>query len=119
LGVYTGKRLKSLKKVASNDNSGDSDASMVRFKAVRGRTYAIAVDGYGGAEGNILLSLGKVNTKKTNAPQTASYDKTAAALAAVMKDFGTPNKSSRDRDAKRTLLTDAAMDSLFTSPSGE
>jgi len=68
LAVYRGGRLSTLTRVASNDDidAGHRD-SRVRFRAVSGVTYRIAVDGYcyGGtpsaicpSEGSIALHLG-------------------------------------------------------------
>jgi FG-GAP-like repeat/Dockerin type I domain len=59
LAAYRGGDIASLARVASNDdnpNSGDT-TSIIRFKAIAGTTYDIAVDGYDGATGNISLSL--------------------------------------------------------------
>ena len=58
LAVYTGNSVSRLNRVASNDDI-DRRArvyqSEVRFRATRGQTYHIAVDGYGGATGNVVL----------------------------------------------------------------
>ncbi|MDZ4848788.1 MAG: metallophosphoesterase [Pirellulaceae bacterium] len=58
LGVYTGSSLTGLTSIASNDDETASlRTSRVRFSVVAGRTYQIAVDGYNGATGNIVLSI--------------------------------------------------------------
>ncbi len=58
LGVYTGSSLASLTEIASNDDvSGGDQTSQVSFDAVAGTTYKIAVDGYNGDGGEILLTL--------------------------------------------------------------
>ncbi len=58
LGVYTGSSLTGLTSVASNDDESASlRTSRVRFSVVAGRTYQIAVDGYNGATGNIVLNI--------------------------------------------------------------
>jgi hypothetical protein len=57
LGVYTGTAVGSLKMVASNDEADpDTHRSLVRFYAVAGRAYQIAVDGYEGDSGSIKLT---------------------------------------------------------------
>ena len=57
LAVYTGDSLGNLVEVASNDDASTKDfQSVVRFNAQQGQTYHIAVDGYGGATGAIVLS---------------------------------------------------------------
>ncbi len=61
LGVYTGGALGSLVLVAGNDNistEGGIFSSRVTFNAVAGVTYRIAVDGFDGASGGILLRVG-------------------------------------------------------------
>ena len=58
LAVYTGDNLDSLVEVASNDDDAEGGTlqSAVRFSAQQGETYHIAVDGYGGATGIIVLN---------------------------------------------------------------
>ena len=57
LAVYTGTNLFGLKAVASdNDGAADAVRSRVRFQAVTGTDYLIAVDGVRGAQGNIVLN---------------------------------------------------------------
>jgi hypothetical protein len=62
LGVYTGSSVGSLTLVASDDDGGDGTQSLVTFNAVSGTTYRIAVDGYSGATGNIILNWSLVST---------------------------------------------------------
>jgi hypothetical protein len=57
LGVYTGGSLGSLVEVASDDDSGGNLTSRVIFTAAANTTYQIAVDGFGGASGNVLLAV--------------------------------------------------------------
>lgn len=59
LAVYTGNSVSNLSTVASNDDTSDAETlqSKVTFSGVPGTTYRIAVDGYQGAEGNIMLHL--------------------------------------------------------------
>lgn len=57
LAVYTGSAVNSLTLIASNDDIGGGNVqSRVTFTATSGTTYQIAVDGYGGATGNITLN---------------------------------------------------------------
>jgi hypothetical protein len=61
LAVYTGTVLTNLSVVATNDDADSVDGiltSEVSFDAVAGRTYQIAVDGYDGASGQAVLSIG-------------------------------------------------------------
>ncbi|MDE0206446.1 MAG: hypothetical protein OXP66_10525 [Candidatus Tectomicrobia bacterium] len=55
LAVYTGIRVGGLKEVASEDDTVDFQ-SQVSFWAYRGAVYHIAVDGYNGATGFIVLN---------------------------------------------------------------
>lgn len=56
LGIYTGTTVNSLTTIASDDESGGSFTSLVQFNPVAGTTYYIAVDGWAGATGNVVLS---------------------------------------------------------------
>jgi hypothetical protein len=58
LAVYTGSRLDSLSPVASNDDALGYVTSRVAFDARAGEVYSIAVDGFGGASGDVLLGWG-------------------------------------------------------------
>jgi hypothetical protein len=59
LAIYTGGSVASLILVESNDDfpGVHNGGSQVTFNAVAGTTYQIAVDGWGGANGNINLSI--------------------------------------------------------------
>ncbi|MCE2863784.1 MAG: S8 family serine peptidase, partial [Opitutaceae bacterium] len=57
LAVYTGTAFSSSARVVANDDDGASRASRVVFQAVAATTYRIAVDGAGGATGQISLGL--------------------------------------------------------------
>ena len=59
LGIYTGTALTSLVTVAANNDDpeqGGLSSSRVWFYAVSNTTYRIAVDGFGGAIGNVKLN---------------------------------------------------------------
>jgi hypothetical protein len=57
LGVYTGTSVSALTTIASNDDYGGLFTSQVSFTAQQNTTYRIAVDGYGGATGSIVLRV--------------------------------------------------------------
>ena len=57
LAVYRGRRLPALTSIAADDDSGGNLTSQVSFHAHAGVTYRIAVDSFGGAEGNYLLNV--------------------------------------------------------------
>ena len=60
LAVYTGNSLNDLTEIASNDDAEAGDIvfaqSDVRISAQQGQTYHLAVDGYGGESGTIVLN---------------------------------------------------------------
>ncbi|MDP0490630.1 MAG: S8 family serine peptidase [Verrucomicrobiota bacterium JB023] len=56
LAVYTGNLVGDLTKIVSDDDSGTDNDSAVSFASERGVTYFIAVDGYGGAIGDITAN---------------------------------------------------------------
>ncbi len=56
LAIYTGASVDALSVVASNANFNGSDTSEVIFDAVGGTPYQIAIDGYNGAVGNLVLN---------------------------------------------------------------
>src|SRR5262249_28825938 len=55
LAVYTGASVDHLSGLVSNDDSGGGTTSQVTFAAQAGTAYHIAVDGYNGSSGNIVL----------------------------------------------------------------
>jgi PKD repeat protein len=57
LGVYTGTTISNLVLLASNDDAEGTVQSDVTFQAVAGTEYQIAVDGFDGASGEIVLTL--------------------------------------------------------------
>jgi hypothetical protein len=57
LAVYTGSSVNSLTAVASNSGGGGNGTSLLTFNATGGTIYQIAVDGFNGATGDIVLRL--------------------------------------------------------------
>jgi hypothetical protein len=57
MAVYTGTALNNLKVVAADDDSGGYHTSLVSFNVTSNTVYQIAVDGYEGASGRIVLGL--------------------------------------------------------------
>jgi hypothetical protein len=59
LGVYTGSSVSTLTTVASNDDDWNAGVttSKVTFNVTAGTVYQIAVDGYGGVAGSIVLHI--------------------------------------------------------------
>ncbi|WP_190295028.1 S8 family peptidase [Methyloversatilis sp. RAC08] len=57
LALYTGSALSSLALLASDDDSGTGAQSQLETVVTAGTTYRIAVDGFNGTTGNIVLNL--------------------------------------------------------------
>jgi hypothetical protein len=55
LAAYSGVSVGALSLVASNDDSGEVFTSSMTFNAVSNSVYRIAVDGFGGASGDVIL----------------------------------------------------------------
>jgi TIR domain len=56
LAVYRGSSLEALEEVAANDDAPGTIQSQARFPIKKGAEYIIAVDGYGGAAGSLVLN---------------------------------------------------------------
>lgn len=70
LGAYTGTSVSGLTTKASNDDdaSAGGACSKVSFAVTSGTTYQIAVDGYSGATGSIVLNLSLSTSGPTPTP---------------------------------------------------
>jgi len=74
LGVYTGSSPGTLTEVASNDDMSDEAfLSLVTFDAEAGEEYRIAVDGFEGASGRIVL-LWHLNSRPGEPPPNDAFD---------------------------------------------
>src|SRR2546427_195941 len=76
LAVYTGGSVGSLTTVASNDDidyASRNLQSRVTFTAVGGTLYRIAVDGYGGASGNVSLNWGQASSVPPPPPANDAF----------------------------------------------
>ncbi|MGI8758064.1 MAG: hypothetical protein ACR2K0_02030, partial [Acidimicrobiales bacterium] len=56
LAVYTGSSVSTLAPLASNDNASGDFTSALNFPATAGAEYRIAVDGFSGATGSVVLN---------------------------------------------------------------
>jgi uncharacterized repeat protein (TIGR01451 family) len=67
LAVYTGTGAGALTMIAANDNDGTSgNTSSLLFEAQAGKEYELAVDGFNGAAGSILLNWSLNTTAAAN-----------------------------------------------------
>jgi uncharacterized repeat protein (TIGR01451 family) len=72
LAVYTGSSVAGLSRVASDDDIGGGIyQSAAEFVASAGTTYRIAVDGYDGASGSVILSWAPIFAIATSGPLSA------------------------------------------------
>jgi hypothetical protein len=72
LGIYTGSGFTNLMEVASDDDAGGFHTSSVRFNAVSGELYQIAVAGFGDCRGDIVLSW-NLETTTASVPQLINH----------------------------------------------
>jgi hypothetical protein len=70
LGVYTGSYPNNLTTIGEDDDSGGYFTSLVSFNCVQGITYQIAVAGYKGATGNVVLGLAPGSGYRVLAPNS-------------------------------------------------
>lgn len=73
LAVYTGSSIGGLSLVVCNDDAVDL-TSQVTFPATAGTSYQIAVDGYDGATGSILLTVTHSRTSRGDLNQDGQAD---------------------------------------------
>ena len=95
LAVYTGGTLATLTPVAGDDDRGSFLNSKVTFNATVGTTYNIAVDGFYGDKGNIVLNWSLITTPDllaviTGQPQSATVGDNAPLTLAVTVAAGGP-----------------------------
>ncbi len=94
LGVYTGSSVGSLAFVASNDDGGGGLQSLVTFSAVSGTTYRIAVDGFAGAGGNVILNWNLVSVPTPPQAQSSgvtTFVDTPVTITLQATDDGLPD----------------------------
>ena len=98
LAVYTGTSLNNLALVASNDDIAPGFLqSRVTFNAAAGTTYQIAVDGFNGASGSVVLTLNQtlendnfINAESIGGVSGVVYGSTSGAT----KEPGEPNHAN-------------------------
>jgi V8-like Glu-specific endopeptidase len=92
LAVYTGTAVGSLTPIASNDDIVNGNIfSRVTFPATAGTTYQIAVDGYSGSYGLVLLTYYQPGPPPSNPPANNNF----AAAQALTGSSGTVSGSNR------------------------
>ncbi len=99
LGIYTGTAVSNLIEVASNDDGGGSDGtSLAVFHVTAGTPYRIAVDGFNGAQGAIVLNVSLVSAPANDLfahaqaiTLTGNYAIISGTTFAAGKEAGEPN----------------------------
>src|SRR4051794_13084368 len=81
LAVYTGSSLAALTEGASNDDAPSRSTSALTFAAVAGTTYRIAVDGYSGAAGDLVLGWSTAGVSTDTTPPAVALTAPAAAAS--------------------------------------
>lgn len=66
LGIYIGDSVESLTRLGADNDSGPDATSLLTIQVVTGSTYYIAVDGYNGESGDIVLKLDAVTYPTTS-----------------------------------------------------
>jgi uncharacterized repeat protein (TIGR03803 family) len=77
LAVYTGPSVNALTLVASDDNSGADFTSAMSFQAAGGMTYYVAVDGFAGEIGTLVLNWSPAITDATGLTFTTLHSFTS------------------------------------------
>ncbi len=90
LGVYTGNNVSSLVALANNDDVelGVILHSLLSFNAVKGNTYFIAIDGFNGISGDIVLGI-----SASGAPANDNFA-SGTAISGAMGNASTHNISA-------------------------
>ena len=94
LAVYTGAAVNALTPVASDDQGGGNNTSLLNFNPVAGTTYRLAVDGYLGAVGNIVLSL----VQGGGAPGNDNFAAATVLTGAIVTASGANTNATAEAD---------------------
>ncbi len=95
LGIYSGQSVSNLTRIGSDDDSAGSGASVVRFDAISGEKYHIAVAGHGTSRGNIQLTVATNGAPTLFRP--LSVGQTSFVFRALTEP-GTTNAAQRSPD---------------------
>lgn len=90
LGVYIGDSVSELTALASDNNSGPNETSMVLVRVFPNSIYYIAVDGYNGASGKIQLQLAGAPAPEvtTGGPVNDDYADRLPLVGSYAMDYG-------------------------------
>ena len=88
LAVYSGASVTGFTGIAVDDDSGTGDASLVSFNAIGGVAYQIAVDGFSGASGAIMLEVSLTATPSAPARPHSPRFLPLSSRAAISSTLG-------------------------------
>lgn len=101
LSVYIGDTVDALTALAHDNNSGTNETSTVRVSVVAGVNYYIAVDGYNGASGKVMLNAIGIPTPEitTGGPINDNYADRIELIGNYVLDYGhNYNATGEDED---------------------
>ena len=122
LAIYQGASLTNLLLVAQDDDSGGFFTSQATVNVVAGQAYEVAIDGFGGAEGDIILKLSVEVTAESVPEITVQPTGQTVALGAVVTFSVTARAGGSAAGLTYQWFQDAvaiggATNSAFTIPS--
>ena len=97
LAIYRGDSLTALTPIASDDENGGDGTSALTFNATQGATYFIAVDGFLGDAGNVVLNVAMYplipanDLFSTPIILTGTHAQSVASTAAAGREAGEPS----------------------------
>lgn len=93
LAVYTGTGFGNLVQVAADDQSGGADTSALTFNATAGTAYLIAVDGFFGDSGDVVLNVASI----TDAPNDR-FSNATSLTGALVQSISSNSNATREPD---------------------
>ena len=119
LAVYTGTGVSVLTPVAFNDNDGSpGNTSGLLFEAQAGSEYEIAVDGFNGAAGNVLLNWSLNTTAAANVSVNLSGPPGASVGSTVAYTLIVTNAGPQTATNVVATITLPTGASFITGPAG-
>jgi hypothetical protein len=114
LSVFTGSAVNNLTTIGQDDD-GVGLQSLVTFSAIAGRTYHIAVDGFGDHTGDIALNLNQVVSEGIERVGTAGSDQLLGGMGDDRLRGGNGNDHLNGDNGMDDLLGEGGQDTLLGS----
>lgn len=96
LAVYVGDNLEGLTPVGYDDNSGPDETSLLTVRVSIGNTYYIAVDGYNGASGKVVLTAAGEQYSFSGPAINDHYSDRTQLAGAYVFDYGYNYNATED-----------------------